>query len=132
MLWVETVLAHPPGSGKSAWLPKDKAKDAVKDLLNRAEEKGADLFIRMLTKFPNCGVEATLCRRVWPETFAKDVKLLKAMPFSAKNMAEIQWPAVSQTKMDGARCLAFVEGSKAAFLSSSGKEFKNLEVLGKD
>lgn len=29
MLWVETVLAHPPGSGKSAWLPEDKAKDAM-------------------------------------------------------------------------------------------------------
>lgn len=29
MLWVETVLAHLQGSGKSAWLPEDKANDAV-------------------------------------------------------------------------------------------------------
>lgn len=113
-------------------LTGNKAKDAVKDLLNRADEKGADLFIRILHKFPNCGVETTLCRRVWPETFTKDIKLLKAMPFSARNMAKISWPAISQTKMDGARCLAFVEDGKATFLSSSGKEFKNLEALSKD
>ena len=113
-------------------LTGNKARDAVDAMLGRCDLKCADIFIRMLTKFPNCGVEATLCRRVWPEHFQKAVHLCKAMPFSAKNMAEIKWPAISQTKMDGARCLAFIEDGKASFLSSSGKEFLNLNELSKD
>ena len=113
-------------------LTGNKAKDAVKFLLDRCTMNDAEVFTRMLTKFPNCGVEATLCRKVWPEDFKKSVQLLKAMPFSAKNMAEIQWPAVSQTKMDGARCLAFVEDGRTSFLSSSGKEFLKLEALSQD
>ena len=113
-------------------LTGNKAKAAVKDILDRCTKNDAEVFTRMLTKFPNCGVEATLCRRVWPEDFKKAVHLCKAMPFSAKNMAEIQWPAISQTKMDGARCLAFIEDEKASFLSSSGKEFLNLDALSQD
>ena len=113
-------------------LTGNKARDAVKALLDRCTEKDADIFTRILKKFPNCGVEATLCRKVWPEAFKKEVFLCKAMPFSAKNMAEIKWPAISQTKMDGARCLAFIEDGKATFLSSSGKEFMGLEALNKD
>lgn len=113
-------------------LTGNKARDAVDAMIGRCDLKCADIFIRMLSKFPNCGVEATLCRRVWPEHFQKSVLLCKAMPFSAKNMAEIQWPAISQTKMDGARCLAFIEDGKASFLSSSGKEFLNLDELSDD
>lgn len=113
-------------------LTGNKARDAVQNVLNRCTRNDAEVFVRMLTKFPNCGVEATLCRKVWPDHFKKKVLLCKAMPFSAKNMAEIEWPAISQTKMDGARCLAFVEDGHAAFLSSSGKEFLGLNALSKD
>ena len=116
----------------SRQLTGNKAKEAVKDMLDHCTSNDAEVFTRMLTKFPNCGVEAILCRKVWPEHFEKKVLLCKAMPFSAKNMEEIQWPAISQTKMDGARCLAFVEDGKAVFLSSSGKEFLGLDALGKD
>ena len=108
------------------------AKDAVKKMLDACDSKGADLLVRMLGKFPNCGVSRSLCRAVWPDSFENEVKLLKAMPFNAKNLANIEWPAVSQVKMDGARCLAFVEEDRAVFCSSSGKEFKGLDALSRD
>ena len=113
-------------------LTGNAAKDAVKKMLEACDAKGADLLKRMLGKFPNCGVSRSLCRAVWPESFANEIKLLKAMPFSAKNLANIQWPAVSQTKMDGARCLAFVEHCRTVFCSSSGKEFYGLDALSQD
>jgi len=107
-----------------------KAKDAVKAFLERCSEDEADVFFRMLVKFPNCGVNRMLCRSVWPESFPAEVLLCKAMPYSAKNIAAVKWPAVSQTKMDGARCLCFAESGKAVFKSSSGKEFTGLESMG--
>ncbi len=113
-------------------LTGNAAKDAVKKMLEACDAKGADLLERMLAKFPNCGVSRSLCRAVWPESFANEIKLLKAMPFSAKNLDSIHWPAESQIKMDGARCLAFVENGEVVFCSSSGKEFQKLEPLAKD
>lgn len=116
----------------SRQLTGNAAKEAVKKTLDACDAEGADLLVRMLSKFPNCGVNSLLCRKIWPDAFKSEIRLLKAMPFSAKNLEGIQWPAESQVKMDGARCLAFVDGGQASFYSSSGKEFLNLAPLAED
>lgn len=107
----------------------NKAIDTVKNYLENVNSELANIFIRMLTKFPDCGISTTLCNRIWNNMFPKEIKLLKAMPYSEKNMAEIKYPAISQRKCDGARCLAFVDDKNVTFYTSSGKEYYGLDTL---
>ena len=47
----------------------NKAINAVKDYLENTSVECANLFERMLKKFPDCGVSQTLCNRIWNDMF---------------------------------------------------------------
>ena len=105
----------------------------VQDFLNNHSAKLDEIFIKMLKKFPDCGVSKALCNRIWDNMFPNEIKLCKAQAYSAKALNEIHYPAISQRKCDGARCLAFVdETGNATFYTSSGKEYMGLEALKND
>ena len=111
----------------------NKAIKIVKDYLENCSKYLFSIFVRMLQKFPDVGISQTLCNRIWDNMFPNEIKLCKAQVYSIKALQEIHYPAISQRKCDGARCLAFVdENGYATFYTSSGKEYKNLEALRND
>jgi DNA ligase-1 len=60
---------------------------------------------------------------------------MKAQSYSEKNMKNIVYPAISQRKCDGARCLAFnplSEDEDIFFMTSSGKTYYNLNALAEE
>lgn len=104
----------------------NKAINAVIEYLEGNDYFIYQLFTKMLTKFPDCGVSQLLCNRIWNNMFIQDIKLCKAQPYSEKNISEIHYPAISQRKCDGARCLAFCENKNVTLYTSNGKKYYNL------
>lgn len=102
------------------------AIELVAKTLNNLGEQEQWLMTCMLAKNPKCGVNIELASKTWPELFPKTVKLCKAQAYSAKAMKAIHYPAYSQRKCDGERCLAIYDGENVTLMSSSGKIYHGL------
>ena len=116
-------------------LTGNAAIDAVSNLLNKCSEEDAYVFLCMLQKKTRCGVSSAFVNRVYPELITLPAKVMKAQSYSAKNMKNISYPAISQRKCDGARCLAVNPLSKDEdifFMSSSGKTYYGLSKLAEE
>ena len=116
-------------------LTGNAAIDAVANLLNKCSEEDAYVFLCMLQKKTRCGVSSAFVNRVYPELITLPAKVMKAQSYSAKNMKNIVYPAISQRKCDGARCLAVNPLSKDEdifFMSSSGKTYYALSKLAEE
>lgn len=108
------------------------AIDAVSILLNTCTEEDAYVFLCMLQKKTRCGVSSALVNKVYPSLITIPAKVMKAQSYSEKNMKNIVYPAISQRKCDGARCLGVnpsFEGEDVFFMSSSGKPYCGLFKL---
>ena len=112
------------------------ALDAVSILLNTCTEEDAYVFLCMLQKKTRCGVSSALVNKVYPSLITIPAKVMKAQPYSEKNMKNIVFPAISQRKCDGARCLgvnpSLASGEEVFFMSSSGKTYYGLSKLAEE
>lgn len=100
------------------------ASDLVQEVFQTLNKDWANLWARILRKDPRCGLSEISIRKVWPDLFSTTAKLCKATSYSKESMEKnIRFPAVSQTKIDGARALMFVENGEATLYSSGFKEF---------
>ena len=111
------------------------ALDAVSILLNTCTEEDAYVFLCMLQKKTRCGVSSALVNKVYPSLITIPAKVMKAQSYSEKNMKNIVYPALSQRKCDGARCLGvnpLSEDEDIFFMTSSGKPYYNLNVLAEE
>lgn len=90
-----------------------------------------ELFFRVLLKDPKCGMSVKSINKVWPNLIDTGAKLCKAEPYSPEIIKKnIKFPAYAQIKADGARCLMVHRNDgEFKFISSSGKEYKNLNSL---
>lgn len=112
-------------------LTGNAAIEAVSSLLSSCCEEDAYVFLCMLQKKPRCGVSSALVNKVYPSLIILPAKVMKAQPYSEKNMKNIVYPAVSQRKCDGARCLG-VNLDEVNFMSSSGKSYCGLTSLAEE
>ena len=114
-------------------LTGNAAIDAVSNLLNKCSEEDAYVFLCMLQKKTRCGVSSALVNKVYPNLITIPAKVMKAQPYSEKNMKNIVFPAISQRKCDGARCLgvnpSLNSDEEVFFMSSSGKNYYGLSKL---
>ena len=112
------------------------ALDAVSILLNTCTEEDAYVFLCMLQKKTRCGVSSALVNKVYPSLITIPAKVMKAQPYSEKNMKNIVFPAISQRKCDGARCLgvnpSLTSDEEVFFMSSSGKTYYGLSKLAEE
>ena len=86
------------------------------DLLSLSD---AELFNRILNKDLRAGITATTVNKVSPGLIFQ-FQVMKAND----DTSGIVYPAISEVKIDGARCQAFIDvlGNVAYFLSSDGKQ----------
>ena len=101
----------------------------VLELLSSCDESSRDIFLCMLQKKTRCGVSVKLVNKVWPNLISVSAKLMKARPYSQKNLNNIEFPAISQRKCDGARCLAIINDGDVKLISSSSNEYYDLNAL---
>lgn len=117
-------------------LTGNAAIDAVSNLLNKCSEEDAYVFLCMLQKKTRCGVSSALVNKVYPNLITLPAKVMKAQSYSEKNMKNIVYPAISQRKCDGARCLgvntSLNSDEEVFFMSSSGKNYYGLSKLAEE
>ena len=116
-------------------LTGNDAINAVSVLLNNCSAEDGYVFLCMLQKKTRCGVSSALVNKVYPSLIITPAKVMKAQSYSEKNMKNIVYPALSQRKCDGARCLGvnpFFKGEDVFFMSSSGKPYRGLFKLAEE
>ena len=101
----------------------------VQEFLNKCDYEMSEIFIMMLIKIARCGCSWVLAEKTWPGIFPTEIKLCKANAYSKKNLQAIHYPAYSQRKCDGARCLAIKKNGKVTFYSSGYQEYCGLKDL---
>lgn len=101
----------------------------VLELLSSCDKLSSEIFLCMLQKKTRCGVSVKLVNKVWPDLIINSAKLMKARSYSQKNVNNIKFPAISQRKCDGARCLAIIKDNDVELISSSSSEYYNLNAL---
>ena len=112
----------------------NSAIDFLAHILMHSDADDAECIERIIAKDPKCGVAESIANKVWPGLIF-DFPVMKASPHDEKSFDNIEFPAFSQTKLDGARCCIMVDEKGAVTaLSSSGREIMThgyFEHLGK-
>jgi hypothetical protein len=96
------------------------AIDLVVGALGDMCAEDADVFVRILKKNLDCGVQASTVNKVWPK-FIPTYPCLLAKGYDEKTITRMSWPAYSQLKADGMRVNAFVEYGKVTLRGRSGR-----------
>lgn len=99
------------------------AQDFLKSLLESLDESSAEILTRVISKNPKCGVADATVNSIWPNLII-GFPIMKATAYDNDHRCfdDFSWPAISQEKLDGARCCAVVDNGKVTVLSSSGRE----------
>lgn len=98
--------------------------DYLESVLSDLEQDDAIVMERIIERDLRAGISASTVNKIWAgliPTF--DVML------SHKDISGIKYPAIAQTKMDGARCHLYFDGVIATAFSRSGKPFNLHGVL---
>lgn len=104
-----------------------KAFVALSSALSTMNKEWTKLAINILKKDPKCNIGEATVEKIFPNLLTKKTKLCKAVSYTPKTLKKIVFPAFSQEKADGARCLLFLDENKNVTLHSSGfKTFKKL------
>ncbi|UQJ95686.1 DNA ligase [Klebsiella phage CPRSB] len=81
------------------------AKEYLRRVVSSVNENDREVLRRIINRDLECGAGTTLPNRVWKKLIPEQPQCL-ATPFSEKALRRIIFPAYSQLKADGARCMA--------------------------
>lgn len=99
------------------------AIDWLSGILSKLHHDDAKVLERIIARDMRCGVNDSTVNKIW-KNLIPDFKVMLA----DKKIANIKFPAICQTKMDGIRCHLTLEGDKVVAYSRQGKP---IETLGK-
>lgn len=97
--------------------------DAISHLtyiLENVSADNAEVLTRVIEKDPKCGVAESSVNSVW-KNLIMEFPVMKAMPHDEKTIQNINFPAYSQLKLDGARVQIVIEKGVVTAYSSSGR-----------
>ena len=84
------------------------ARDYVARVHEALNEDDQDTFRKILARDLRIGCSTATFNKIWPGMI-KTYPCMLAASYSEKNIAEVSYPAYSQTKMDGMRCNIIVK-----------------------
>jgi ATP-dependent DNA ligase len=99
------------------------AIDMLANLLCSLSADDAEVLKRVIEKDPKCGVADSSVNKVWTK-LVFEFPVMKATPYDEKTIQNVKFPAISQQKLDGARCCFIVDAKSVVALSSSGREIE--------
>lgn len=108
-------------------LTGNAAIEHLRSLLSQLNEDDAFVLERIIQKDLDCGVQTSTVNKVW-KGLISEYPCLLAQGFSEKSIANIQFPAYSQLKLDGMRANLFHE--KDGSVHIRGRSGKAIDLLG--
>ena len=100
------------------------AIDYLTAVLSNISADDAEVIKRIVGRDLKCGFSESTANKVWPNL----VPTFDVMTCH-KDISSITYPAIAQTKMDGARCHLHYDGKEATAYARSGKIFKLHDAL---
>lgn len=107
------------------------ARERLADIVASVNENDREVLRRIINRDLECGAGTTLPNRVWKKLIPEQPQCL-ATPFSEKALKRIKFPAYSQLKADGARCMADLLENQIRKATRAGNEYEGLIQLDKD
>ena len=95
------------------------AIERLRDILSNAEEP--EVIERLIKRDARCSVNSTLLNKVFPNLIP-EIPCMLAQPMNEKTLSNIKFPAISQLKADGMRCIAFITSNNVRMFSRNGTE----------
>src|SRR5690554_2273637 len=95
------------------------AKQLVQDNYEMLHPDAAKIFRRVIQRDLKCGISATTINKVFPGLIYQH-PYMRCSSFTEKNLANIQFPCYSQTKMDGLYVDIMVTENKVEYRSRNG------------
>lgn len=101
----------------------NKAKTHLTYILENLSNGNADVIIRVITKDLKCGVNVGTINASYGKGFIEKYPCMLASVYNEKNLKNIIFPALAQTKMDGMRANIIMdsEDNKIEIRSRNGK-----------
>ena len=100
-------------------LTGNAAIEKLQEILSRAIE--LDPAIRLIQRDAKCGVNVSLLNKVYPYLIP-EIPCMLAQPMNEKTLKNIKFPAFSQLKADGMRCITFITSNNVRMFSRNGTE----------
>ena len=95
------------------------AIERLRDILSNAEEP--EVIERLIKRDARCSINSTLLNKVFPNLIP-EIPCMLAQPMNEKTLKNIKFPAFSQLKADGMRCIAFITSNNVRMFSRNGTE----------
>ena len=95
------------------------AIERLRDILSNAEEP--EVVERLIKRDARCSVNSTLLNKVFLNLIP-EIPCMLAQPMNEKTLKNIKFPAFSQLKADGMRCIAFITSNNVRMFSRNGTE----------
>ena len=95
------------------------AIERLRDILSNAEEP--EVVERLIRRDARCSVNSTLLNKVFPNLIP-EIPCMLAQPMNEKTLKNIKFPAISQLKADGMRCITFITSNNVRMFSRNGTE----------
>ena len=100
-------------------LTGNAAIEKLQEILSRAIE--LEPAIRLIQRDAKCGVNVSLLNKVYPYLIP-EIPCMLAQPMNEKSLNNIKFPAISQLKADGMRCITFITKDNVQMFSRNGTE----------
>lgn len=116
---IDQVMDLYSGLFASRVLTGNAAIEKLQEILSRAIE--LEPAIRLIQRDARCGVNVSLLNKVFPNLIP-EIPCMLAQPMNEKTLSNIKFPAISQLKADGMRCITFITANDVQMFSRNGTE----------
>ena len=101
----------------------------LKFILSSLDPDDAVIIERIIGKDMRAGFSAGTANKVWGKNFIMEWPVMLCSPFDQKLVDKMEWPAITQLKLDGLRVSIVVKDNKVEYRTRNGKPMDLLGVL---
>lgn len=110
-------------------LTGNAAIEALQHLLSHTEEP--ETLEKLIQRNAECGINISMLNKAFGKRFIKEIPCMLAQPMNQKTLAKIKFPAISQLKCDGMRCIIIKENNTINAFSRNGSPLEIIHILDK-
>lgn len=108
-------------------LTGNAAIDALQHLLSNTEEPEA--LEKLIQRNAECGINVSMLNKAFGKGFIKEIPCMLAQPMNLKTLSKIKFPAISQLKCDGMRCIIIKDSKSLNAFSRNGSPLEITHIL---
>ncbi len=105
------------------------AIEKLRNILEIAEKQDAEFIARIVSRDLGCGVSAGLINKASKSVLGKELipefPVMLCSAFDSEKLANFEYPAFIQTKMDGMRIHAIVQNNVVNYFTRNGNSFED-------